>query len=48
VQFLLDFGQNDSARAELIALAADLPLIRCLQTKVGTLLFAGPQATMMP
>jgi len=38
VQFLLDFGQNDSARAELIALAADLPPDPVLQTKVGTLL----------
>ena len=38
VQFLLDSGQNDTARAELIALAADLPPDPVLQTKVGTLL----------
>jgi predicted Zn-dependent protease len=38
VEFLLDAGQKDSARAELIALAADLPADPALQTKVGTLL----------
>ena len=38
VEFLLDAGQKDSARAELIALAADLPADPTLQTKVGTLL----------
>jgi predicted Zn-dependent protease len=38
VEFLLDAGQKDSARAELIALAADLPPDPTLQTKVGTLL----------
>jgi len=38
VEFLLDAGHKDSARAELIALAADLPPDPVLQTKVGTLL----------
>jgi tetratricopeptide (TPR) repeat protein len=38
VGFLLDAGQKDSARAELIAMAADLPADPTLQTKVGTLL----------
>jgi tetratricopeptide (TPR) repeat protein len=38
VKFLLDAGRKDSARAELIALAADLPPDPALQTKVGTLL----------
>jgi tetratricopeptide (TPR) repeat protein/predicted nucleic acid-binding Zn ribbon protein len=38
VQFLLDAGQKDSARAELIAQAADLPADPALQTKVGNLL----------
>ncbi len=38
VEFLLDEGQKDSARAELIALAADLPPDPALQTRVGTLL----------
>jgi predicted Zn-dependent protease len=38
VEFLLDVGQKDSARAELIALAAGLPADPPLQTKVGTLL----------
>jgi len=38
VEFLLAAGQKDSARAELIALAADLPADPALQTKVGNLL----------
>jgi tetratricopeptide (TPR) repeat protein len=38
VDFLLDAGQKDSARAELIAMAADLPADPALQTKVGNLL----------
>ncbi|HMD85590.1 MAG TPA: tetratricopeptide repeat protein [Terriglobia bacterium] len=38
VEFLLDAGQKDAARAELIALAADLPDDPPLQTKVGDLL----------
>ncbi len=38
VEFLLDASHKDSARAELIALAADLPPDPVLQTKVGTLL----------
>ena len=38
VEFLLDAGQKDSARAELIDLAADLPADPALQTQVGTLL----------
>ena len=38
VEFLLEAGHPDSARAELIALAADLPPDPFLQTKVGTLL----------
>jgi len=38
VEFLLDAGQKDAARAELIALAADLPDDPALQTKVGNLL----------
>ena len=37
-EFLLRVGQKDSARAELIALAADLPPDPALQTKVGMLL----------
>ena len=48
VEFLLDAGQKDSARAELIALAADLPADPALQTKVGTLLAAAFRATMTP
>jgi tetratricopeptide (TPR) repeat protein len=38
VNFLLGASQKDSARAELIALAADLPSDPILKTKVGTLL----------
>jgi tetratricopeptide (TPR) repeat protein/predicted nucleic acid-binding Zn ribbon protein len=38
VQVLLDSGQKDSARAELIGLAADLPADPDLQIKVGDLL----------
>jgi tetratricopeptide (TPR) repeat protein len=38
VEFLLQSGQKDSARAELIAMAAFLPPDPALQTKVGTLL----------
>jgi tetratricopeptide (TPR) repeat protein len=38
VEFLLDAGQKDAARAELIAQAADLPADPALQTKVGNLL----------
>jgi predicted Zn-dependent protease len=38
IQVLLNSGQKDSARAELIALAADLPADPAWQTKVGTLL----------
>ncbi len=38
VEYLLDEGQKDSARAELISLAADLPPDPALQTRVGTLL----------
>lgn len=38
VEFLLEAGQKDSARAELIALAADLPPDPELQTRVGMLL----------
>jgi tetratricopeptide (TPR) repeat protein len=38
VEFLLGAGQKDSARAELIAMAADLPPDPESQTKVGTLL----------
>lgn len=38
VEYLLDEGQKDSARAELIALAADLPTDPALQTHVGMLL----------
>ncbi len=38
VEFLLDAGQKDSARAELIAMAADLPEDPNLQVKVGSLL----------
>ncbi len=38
VEFLLDAGQEDAARGELIALAADLPDDPALQTKVGNLL----------
>jgi tetratricopeptide (TPR) repeat protein len=38
VEFLLDTGQKAAARAELIALAADLPPDAELHTKAGTLL----------
>ena len=38
VEFLLEAGQKNSARAELIAMAAFLPPDPALQTKVGTLL----------
>ncbi len=38
VEYLLDEGQRDSARAELIALAADLPPDPALQIRVGKLL----------
>ncbi len=38
VEYLLAEGQKDSARAELIALAADLPTDPALQTRVGMLL----------
>jgi tetratricopeptide (TPR) repeat protein len=38
VEFLLESGEKTAARAELIALATDLPRDAGLQTKVGTLL----------
>jgi len=38
VQFLLDSNQKGAARAELIAVAANLPPDVDLQTKVGSLL----------
>jgi tetratricopeptide (TPR) repeat protein len=38
VEFLLQSGQHDAARSELIALATDLPPNPILQTRVGTLL----------
>ena len=38
VEFLLAIGQKDAARAELIAIAPDLPPDPILQTRVGTLL----------
>ena len=38
VQFLLDSGQKDAARAELIAMAPDLPADPQLQTRVADLL----------
>jgi tetratricopeptide (TPR) repeat protein len=38
VQFLLDVGQKEAARAELIAMAPDLPADPVLQTRVGNLL----------